>query len=166
MGKKISTVLLVGLALASVHLAKAQPTKVYHIGVLTLHTEDRPHLRGLRDGLKQAGYIEGKNLVLKMMQGNNPEELRSIAKDHSEEKMDIVVTTGNAETVVARAVWVLPIIFMPAGEPVRSGFVKSLARPGVNITGVSYLGDSKIYGKDLELFKEVVPNLQRVPCVL
>jgi putative ABC transport system substrate-binding protein len=154
--------LLVGLVVGSIKFAEAQPTKVYRIGVLTLHTQDRPHLQGLRDGLKKAGYIEGKNLVLKMIPAKNAEELRSIAKDHAEEKMDIVVTTGNIETVVARAVWVIPIIFMPAGEPVRSGFVRSLARPGVNITGVSYLGDSKIYGKDLELFKDVVPNLQRV----
>jgi putative tryptophan/tyrosine transport system substrate-binding protein len=154
--------LLVGLVIGSIQFAEAQQTKVYRIGVLTLHTHDRPHLQGLRNGLKKAGYIEGKNLVLKMMSAKNAEELRSIAKDHAEEKMDIVVTTGNVETIVARAVWVLPIIFMPGGEPVRSGFVKSLARPGVNITGVSLLGDSKIYGKELELFKDVVPNLQRV----
>jgi putative tryptophan/tyrosine transport system substrate-binding protein len=162
MAIKAIIVLLVGLALASVHLAEAQQSKVYRIGVLTLHTQDRPHLQGLRDGLKKAGYIEGKNLVLKMMPAKNAEELRSIAKDHAKEKMDVVVATGNVETVVARAVWVIPIIFMPAGEPFLSGFVKSLARPGINITGVSYLGDSKIYGKDLELFKDVVPNLQRV----
>ena len=87
--------LLVGLVVASVHLAEAQQMKVYRIGVLTLHAENRPHLQGLRDGLKKAGYIEGKNLVLKMMQAKNAEELRSIATGHAEEKMDIVVTTGN-----------------------------------------------------------------------
>src|SRR5262245_21487502 len=161
MGIKV-VALIVGLVVASIQFAEAQKTKVYRIGVLTLHTQDRPHLQGLRDGLKEAGYIEGKNLAFIMMQAKNAEELWSIAKDHAEEKMDVVVTTGNLETVVAKAVWVTPIIFMPAGEPVRSGFVKSLARPGVNITGVAYLGDSKIYGKDLRLFKDVVPNLQRV----
>src|SRR5215471_17564496 len=98
--------LLVGLVVTSVHLAEAQQTKVYRIGVLTLHTQDRPHLQGLRDSLKKAGYIEGKNLVLKIMRAKNAKELRSIAKDHADEKMDIVVTTGNVETVVARAVWV------------------------------------------------------------
>jgi putative ABC transport system substrate-binding protein len=66
------------------------------------------------------------------------------------------------ETVVAKAVWVIPIIFMPVAEPVKSGFVKSLAHPGANLTGVAYQGDFQIYGKDLEVFKEAVPNLQRV----
>jgi putative tryptophan/tyrosine transport system substrate-binding protein len=163
MSRTIITVAwLVGLAYWSIDFADAQQTKVYHIGVLTLHTEDRPHLQGLRDGLKKAGYVEGKNLVLKIMRARNAEELRSIANEHAKEKMDIVVTTGNVETVVAKAVWIIPIIFMPAAEPVTAGFVKSVARPGTNITGLSYLGDSQIYGKDLEVFKEVVPNLQRV----
>jgi putative ABC transport system substrate-binding protein len=85
-----------------------------------------------------------------------------MAKNYSEEKMDIIVTTGNAETVVAKAAWVRPIIFMPAAEPVQSGFIKSLARPDANVTGVAYYGDFKIHGKDLEVFREAVPNLQRV----
>jgi putative ABC transport system substrate-binding protein len=139
------------LALACV--AEAQQREVYRVGVLTLHTPDRRHLQGLRDGLKKAGYIEGKNLILNIVQGKNPEELRSITKDYPEDKMDIIVTTGNAETVIAKAAWVIPIIFMPAAEPVRSGFVKSLARPGTNLTGLAYQGDSQIYGKDLEVFR-------------
>jgi putative tryptophan/tyrosine transport system substrate-binding protein len=153
---------LAALILTTIHLAKAQQPKVYRIGVLTLHTQDRPHLQGLRDGLKKAGYIEGKNLVLKMMQAKNAEKLGSIAKDYAEEKMDIIVTTGNLETVVAKAAWSVPIIFMPAAEPVQSGFVKSLARPGANITGLAYLGDFEVYGKDLEVFRDAVPNLQRI----
>jgi putative tryptophan/tyrosine transport system substrate-binding protein len=160
---KTFVILLVGFALVSVHLAEAQQqARVYRIGVLTLHTQDRPHLQGLRDGLKKAQYSEGKNLLLNIMQATNAEKLRSIAKDYAEEKMDIIVTTGNVETVVAKAVWSIPIIFMPAGEPVQSGFVKSLARPGANITGLAYLGDIEIFGKDLEIFRDAVPNLRRV----
>jgi putative tryptophan/tyrosine transport system substrate-binding protein len=151
MKAKILVYALPALILATIHLAEAQQPKVYRIGVLTLHTQDRPHLQGLRDGLKEAGYIEGKNLVLNMMQAKNAQKLRSIAKDYAEEKMDIIVTTGNVETVIAKAAWSIPIIFMPAAEPVQSGFVKSLARSGGNITGLSYLGDFEIYGKDLEI---------------
>jgi putative ABC transport system substrate-binding protein len=163
MAIKTVIILLVGFSLVSVHLAEAQQqARVYRIGVLTLHTQDRPHLQGLRDGLKKAGYIEGKNLLLNMMQATNPEKLRSISKDNAEEKMDIIVTTGNVETVVAKAVWSIPIIFMPAGEPVQSGFVKSWARPGANITGLAYLADFEIFGKDLEIFRDAVPNLKRV----
>src|SRR4030095_12545928 len=163
MGIKPVVILLLGLSLVSVRFAEAQEhARVYRIGVLTLHTHDRPHLQGLRDGLKKAGYIEGKNLLLNMMQATNAEKLRSIAKDHAEEKMDIIVTTGNVETVIAKAVWSIPIIFMPAGEPVQSGFVKSLAHPGANITGLAYLGDIEIFGKDLEIFRDAVPNLKRV----
>jgi putative tryptophan/tyrosine transport system substrate-binding protein len=163
MGIKPVVILLLGLTLVSVRFAEAQEhARVYRIGVLTLHTHDRPHLQGLRDGLKKAGYIEGKNLLLNMMQATNAEKLRSIAKDHAEEKMDIIVTTGNVETVIAKAVWSIPIIFMPAGEPVQSGFVKSLAHPGANITGLAYLGDIEIFGKDLEIFRDAVPNLKRV----
>jgi putative tryptophan/tyrosine transport system substrate-binding protein len=160
---KTFVILLVGFGIGSVHLVEAQQqARVYRLGILTLHTHDRPHLQGLRDGLKKAGYIEGKNLLLNMMQATNADKLRSIAKDYAEEKMDIIVTTGNVETVIAKAVWSIPIIFMPAGEPVQSGFVKSLARPGANITGLAYLGDIEIFGKDLEIFRDAVPNLQRV----
>jgi putative tryptophan/tyrosine transport system substrate-binding protein len=163
MTTKAIVVLLVGFAIVSLHIVEAQQqTRVYRIGVLTLHTEDRPHLHGLRDGLKKAGYIEGKNLLLNMMQATNAEKLRSIAKGYAEEKMDIIVTTGNVETVIAKEVWSIPIIFMPAGEPVQSGFVKSLARPRANITGLAYLADFKIFGKDLEIFRDAVPNLKRV----
>jgi ABC-type uncharacterized transport system substrate-binding protein len=117
--------LLTVLLFGSLHLAEAQQPKVYRIGVLTLHPQDRPHLQGLRDGLKKTGYVEGKNLILDIVQAKNPDELRSIAKNYADEKMDLIVTTGNTETVVAKAVWVIPIIFMPAAEPVQSGFVKS-----------------------------------------
>jgi putative ABC transport system substrate-binding protein len=163
MNIKTMVILVVGLTLASVHCVEAQQqSRVYRIGVLTLHTQDRPHLQGLRDGLKNAGYIEGKNLLLNMMQATNAEKLRSTANDYAKEKMDIIVSTGNVETVVAKAVWSMPIIFMPGGEPVQSGFVKSLAHPGANITGLAYLGDIEIFGKDLEIFKDAVPNLKRV----
>jgi ABC transporter substrate binding protein len=96
---------------------------------LDSHALRRSHLQGLRDGLKKAGYIEGENLVLNMMQGKNPDELRSIAKEHAKEKIDIIVTTGNAEMVIAKAAWVIPLIFMSAAKRVQSGSVIFLRLP-------------------------------------
>ena len=89
---------------------------------------------------KEQDLLLEKILVLKMMPAKNAEELRSIAKGHAEEKMDVVVATGNVETVVAGGLGNTHN-FRASGRALLSGFVKSLARPRSVSAGVSYLGD-------------------------
>jgi putative tryptophan/tyrosine transport system substrate-binding protein len=168
MGSHITIFLLFILILATAYSSEAQQqTKVYRVGVLMLNRLERPHIKALRDGLKQAGYIEGKNLLLNMEQSKNIDHLRSTAKMFVEEKFDVIVANSNIETGIAQqATKEIPIVFMPASAPVRAGFVQSLANPGTNLTGVTYYTDFRENGKQLEIFKDVVPSLRRVTILI
>lgn len=128
-------------------------------------TRIQPQVNGLRDGLEELKYIEGKNLVLNLLQEETPERLRSRLKSEIQQyKVDVIVTLGTAETAIAReATPKIPIVFLPATDPVQSGFVRSLASPGTNLTGLTFFTDSESnIGKQLEVFSEVVPSLRRV----
>ena len=164
LSSKVTIVLLFILLLPTASWSEAQQqNKVYRVGVLMLNRLERPHIKALRDGLQKAGYIEGKNLRLNMEQSKNIDHLRLTAKMFVEEKFDVIVANSNIETGIAQqATAEIPIVFMPASAPVRAGFVKSLAHPGRNLTGLTYYTDFRENGKQLEIFKEVVPSLRRV----
>jgi putative ABC transport system substrate-binding protein len=137
--------------------------KIHRVGVLMLVRPDRPQLQGLRDGLREAGYVDSQNLILNMRSLGNPAELRSLAEHFVREKVNVIVTTGNVETNVARGVTrEIPIVFMPASDPITAGFVKSFPRPGTNLTGIALIRDPDSYGKQLEVFKEAIPSLGKV----
>jgi ABC-type uncharacterized transport system substrate-binding protein len=154
---------LITILLVVNSLPAISQTRAYRVGVLMLGRQDRPHLKGLRDGLKEAGYIEGKTLLLEMPLTKTPDELRVVANTFVSEKKDLIVTLGNIETTIAyETTREIPIVFMPTSDPVRSGFVKSLASPGKNLTGLTYYVDLRESGKQLEIFKEIVPTLRRV----
>ena len=151
--------LLALFSLSSV--ADAQQLKPYRVGVLMLNRPDRSHIKALRVGLEKAGYIQGKNLFLDMQQRKTVDELQAAARFFIDQKFDVIVANGNIETGIAQQETTeIPIVFMPASAPVRAGFVKSLARPGTNLTGVTYYTDFRENGKQLEVFKEVVPGLR------
>ena len=137
-------------------------TPSYRVGVLMLGKPDRPQLQGLRDGLRDAGYTEGKNLRLEVPLMRTPDELRIVANRFVAEKKDAILTLGNIETTIAQEMTSqIPVLFMPTSDPVRYGFVKSLARPGTNITGLTYYVDLRESGKQIEIFKEIVFSLRR-----
>jgi putative ABC transport system substrate-binding protein len=149
--------------LALVSFADAQQIKVYRVGVLMLNRAERPHILGLRAGMEKAGYIEGKNLLLNIEQRKNVDELRAAAKFFGDQKYDVIVANSNIETAIAQqATSLVPVVFLPASGPVRAGFVKSLARPGTNLTGVTYYTDFCENGKQIEIFKQIVPGLRRL----
>jgi putative tryptophan/tyrosine transport system substrate-binding protein len=163
MGKKtIIVVCLVPLALALFRIAEAQQGKVYHVGVLTVG-DNTPQTTGLRDGLKEAGYVEGKNLVLDISVKENYDELRPIAKAYMERKFDVIVTFGGTATLIAKELTPeIPIVFVGVVDPITTGMVNSLARPEANVTGVASRTDLELHGKRLEVFKEAVPTLRRL----
>jgi len=166
MNKKIVALVAVALILAFSHLAQAQQGKIYRVGVLAQpgKAEERPQTKGLRDGLTELGYVEGKNLRLNIPNVKTYDELRPIAKGYVEKRTDAIVTQGGTATGIAKeATKEIPIIFISGmDDPVGLGFVKSLARPETNITGLTNEAGGEIYGKKLELFKEAVPSLRRV----
>jgi putative ABC transport system substrate-binding protein len=141
--------------------AEAQQGKVYSVGILAIG--DTPQLKGFREGLKNAGYVEGKNLVLEISVKQNYDELRPVAKAYVEKKLDAIVGIGSTVPLLVKELTQeIPIIFAGASDPIASGLVKSLARPEANVTGVSSRTDFEMHGKRLEIFKEAVPSLRRV----
>ena len=165
--KKIALIsILVVAVLLAVGDSPAQQPKVYQLGVLMGPGMQAANLnlKGLRDGLKGAGYMEGNNLQLHIPSIKTYDELRPIAKEYVEKRVDAIVTTSGTTAFVARdASKEIPIIFIwGVGDPLGSKLVKSLARPEGNITGLASEAGDQLYAKRLELFKEAVPRLRRV----
>lgn len=138
---------------------------VYRVGIIVAGGPGLipPQIKGLRDGLEEAGYVEGKDIVLDLLQEENYDKLRAIIRNYSQQKIAAIVATAGAETAIAKeATQKIPIIFMPAAFPVELGLVRSMASPGTNLTGLTLFTDPQELGKQLEVFKEVVPSLRRV----
>jgi putative ABC transport system substrate-binding protein len=150
-------------------IAKAQQAgPVHRIGLLHPFSPPPPsasdaRAEALRQGLHDLGYVEGQNLVMEIRYAAGSEErLRDLAAELVQRKMDVIVAPGAAASRAAQhATHTIPIVMAGTFDPVEEGFVASLAQPGGNITGVSYLGD-ELRGKRLELLKETVPQSTRI----
>jgi len=124
----------------------------------------QPQVNGLRDGLEELKYVEGENLNWQRIDGGTSEELRANLKSLLQrQRVDVLVTLGTTETNVAKDIAPkIPMVFLPAADPVQSGFVHSLASPGTNLTGLTFFTGSENLGKQLEVFKQIVPSLDKV----
>jgi putative ABC transport system substrate-binding protein len=142
-----------------------QPKKVPRIGFLTATSASSQAVRldAFRQGLKDLGYFEGKNITIEYRFAEEKlDRVPTLAGELVHLKVDIIVTGGGTSTGAAKEATVtIPIVMGFDNDPVGSGFVASLARPGGNITGLSTLSP-EISGKQLELLKEIVPKLSRV----
>ena len=120
-------------------------------------------MEAFRQGLRELGYIEGKNIVIEWRSAEGKlERLPALLDELVRLKVDVIVSAGSAVTRPAKqATNTIPIVMAQDGDPVANGFVASLARPGGNITGLSTLAP-ELWGKRLELLKETVPKLSRV----
>jgi putative tryptophan/tyrosine transport system substrate-binding protein len=149
--------------------ARAQAPRVRRIGVLIYGGEDsrgsQAQVAALRDGLKELGWVEDRNLRIEVRFDSDPERLRAHAEALVSLAPDIIVVSTNAATRALRQqTQTIPIVFAGVGDPVVNGLVASLARPDGNITGVTNLFYS-IGGKWLELLKEVAPRLATVAVI-
>jgi putative tryptophan/tyrosine transport system substrate-binding protein len=142
-----------------------QPKKVPRMGYLcpTRPSSLLTRTEAFRQGLKELGYIEGKNIALEYRWGEGKvDRLPDLAGELVRLNVDVIVTCGPLSTRSAKEATVtIPIVMTMDSDPVGNGFVASLARPGGNITGLSTLAP-EISGKQLELLKEIVPKLSRV----
>ena len=166
MKKKITFLTLCAMLFALCLSADAQqPTKIPRIGFLgaTYPSTNAARIEAFRQGLRELGYVEGKSVVIEYRWAEGKtERLPSLAAELVRLKEDIIVTAGTAVTRPAKeATSTIPIVMSFDNDPVGSGFVASLARPGGNITGLSALAP-ELSGKRLELLKEIVPRLSRV----
>ena len=142
-----------------------QPTKIPRIGYLSgsSPSANAARVEAFRQGLRELGYVGGKNIVIEYRYAEGKlDRLPAIAAELVRLKVDVIVAAGPLPTRYAKqATASIPIVMAYDDDPVGSGFVASLARPGGNITGLATLAP-EISGKQLELLKEIVPKLSRV----
>jgi len=157
---------LVGGTAAWPLAARAQQPKVWRIGVLAAVPPTPAMLSAFRDGMRGRGYVEGQNLSIDVRwpQGSFDQD-PSVVTELVNSNVDVIVTWGTPATIAARrATLTIPIVMASVGDPVGSGFIASLARPGGNITGLSNI-QVDLSAKLMELFAELVPGMKRVGVV-
>ena len=147
--------------------AQPQPGRVWRVGFLSQRQLDfvdaDPAYGPFRLGMRELGYIEGKNVIFEERFAEfNPERLPGMAEELVQLKVDVIVSGSPPATRAAqKATSTIPIVMLADSDPVGNGFVASLARPGGNITGLSTLG-LDISPKHLEMLRSMVPKLSRV----
>ena len=160
MNKKLF-VLLVVMILSPAPLALAQGSgKIPRIAFLAPQSQPGGRVEAFRLGLRDLGYVEGQNIKFEYRGHEDRSQLIGIATELVRDKVDVIVTQGGA-TRVGQTVGTVPIVFGFSGDPVEAGLVKSLARPGGHMTGITMLA-FELVGKRLEALKEAVPKVSRV----
>jgi putative ABC transport system substrate-binding protein len=147
--------------------ARAQvPGRVRRIGFLspTRMPPSPSPIDALRDGLRQHGHVEGRNLALEFRFAEfKLDRLPALASELVQQKVDLLLTSaGPATRAAMRATHTLPIVMIAVGNPVEQGLVASLARPGGNVTGLAFGVGSEIFAKALELLKQALPAARRI----
>ena len=163
MCSNILTWLSAALLLANVSIADAQQAKTYRVGVITSGGLWYETIEGLRTGLRQLGFEEGKQFVLLIRDTKGDRSLaEKVARDLEQEKVDLIFTTQTSVTIPAKAATAsVPIVFCAGADPVVLGLVQSIAKPAERLTGVHYR-DTDFAAKRLEILKEIVPKVRRV----
>jgi putative ABC transport system substrate-binding protein len=153
--------------LASPLAAEAQPRKVPRVGYLSPGSPSDPgrqrRFEAFRQGLRELGYVEGQDIVIESRWAEGKyERYPALAADLVRLKVDVIVAVGGrASQDAQQATRTIPIVMSVTIDPLGTGLVASLARPGGNVTGLSLMA-SEVVGKQLELLKEVVPKVSRV----
>jgi ABC-type uncharacterized transport system substrate-binding protein len=164
----VLSILVVVILLAVAVIAEAQQAgKVYRIGALRIGSvSSAPTIEAFRQGLRDLGYIEGKNIIIEYRYAEGKlDRLPELAAELVRLKIDVILAAGTQTTTAAKqATSTIPIVAAGAGDLVGTGLVASLARPGSNVTGSTRMS-TDLSGKRLELLKEVMPKASRVAVV-
>lgn len=167
MSKRVFAAALAVILLTPIHVGQAQQAKkVPLMGFLLAlpRSAVAKPLEAFRQGMRDRGYVEGQNIVTEHRYAEGKfDRLPDLAAELVRRKVDVIVAAGGVPAILAakNATKTIPIVFTASTDPVASGFIASLARPGGNITGLS-LGGNELYGKRLEILKETVPRVSRV----
>ena len=160
--------LLLLIALLTAEGRAQQPAKVHQIGYLISGPPASlaNRVEALRMGLRDLGYVEGKNITIAFRSAETPDRLPEVAADLVRLNVDVIFATSSTEVEAARrATKTIPIVFATHADPVGVGHVASLARPGGNITGLSMLL-TELVAKELEIMKQALPHMTRVGVLL
>ena len=155
--------LLLTVLLPAVFLVDAQQAKVYRVGVIHQGGPYGAVVDGLRDGLRQLGYEEGKQIRLEIRDTkSDPKLVEEAARIFERERVNLIcAVTTSVATAVKNATSQIPVVFSVGSDPVASGLVESFGKPGGRLTGVQY-STTDLTGKRLEILKEIIPKLSRV----
>ena len=158
--------LLATLTLLAAPLAAGaqQPPKIPRVGYLGAYTPSAgaPFLESFRQGLRELGYVEGQNIFIDYRWAEaSPDRFPALAAELIHLRVEVIVTSSSAVAALQQATRTIPIVVATMGDPVGSGFVASLARPGGNITGFSIQSEDYA-GKWVELLREAVPKVSRI----
>jgi putative ABC transport system substrate-binding protein len=142
--------------------ARAQEARrPYRIFWVSTDSQPDPFLEGFREGLRALGYVEGRNVVFETHYApGNPAGLRQVVSELKRGNVDLAVSSGPATRAMA-TVTDIPVLFAVSGDPVELGLVKSLAQPGANFTGSTFLS-LELAGKRVELLKDIYPGLRKL----
>src|SRR6478672_11044851 len=165
MDRRDTVLALLALGAAPLAAEAQQAAKVARIGYLSPGLASSPRLRdAFVQGLRDLGYVEGRNIVIEYRDAEGKlERLPALSAELVALKVDVIFVGGGTRVTLAamQATKTIPIVFTGIGDPVESGLVTNLARPGGNVTGLSSLGP-ELVGKRLELLKQAVPGVDRV----
>jgi len=159
-------IIVIGLVVASVQCYGEQSSRVYQIGFLHPGPPDASahFIQAFRQSLQELGYVDGQNVKIELRwhSPEQPELLAGIASELARSKPDILVGPTTVQILALKhATSTIPIVMIAPSDPVGTGLIESLARPGGNVTGMSMMSRD-IMGKRLELLKEAVPKMSRV----
>jgi putative ABC transport system substrate-binding protein len=142
--------------------SNAVATDLPRVGFLTPMPESWPDREGFRQGLRELGYVERKNIQIEWRRADNNQEARLLAEQLVKAKVDIIVASGTPAVAAAmRATDKIPVVFANSGDPVAMGFALSLARPGRNGTGVS-IDSTELYPKRVEFLHQLAPKVTEI----
>jgi putative ABC transport system substrate-binding protein len=162
------------LLLVSGAMAMARPLRAQQalpvIGFLSSEGSSAlaPRLAAFSQGLSETGYVEGQNVAIEYRWAKGRfDRLPELAADLVGRSVDVIATSGGEFSAVAakNATSLIPIVFLAAGDPVEEGLVASLARPGGNLTGVTFIG-LELWGKRVELISELVPETRALAALM
>ena len=161
---RVAAIVLAALV-ASIPSHAQQPTRMPRIGfVATGPGGAQPGVEAFRQGLRALGYVEGENIKIEMRwhPPERPDLLPGIANELVHSQAEVLVASSTPEILALKqATSTIPIVMISPSDPVGTGLIESLARPGGNVTGLAWMSRD-ITGKRLELLKEAVPKISRV----
>jgi putative tryptophan/tyrosine transport system substrate-binding protein len=165
MNRRASVLALVALGASPLACFAQQPEKIFRIGYLDAGSASKraDRIESVRAGLRELGYVEGKNMVFEFRWAEGKyERLPSLAQELARTKVDVLVAVGTPCTMAAKqATSAIPIVMVSASDPIASGLVTSLARPAGNVTGTAIL-EPELMSKRFELIFEISPRAKQV----
>jgi putative ABC transport system substrate-binding protein len=163
--RRFLTTAVVG-ALTTTLTAEAEQRTLYRIGVLENvdQSVNAANLDAFREGLRDLGYVDGRNLAIEYRSADGrTERFSDLAGELIRLNVDVIVTRGTPAALAAKqATGTIPIVMASSGDPAAEGIVASLARPGGNVTGFHMMGPATLGSRRLQLLKEMVPGVSRV----